>query len=148
MGKAAGKDRDAERAALEQEASDILKRDEELIRKLGVHADALRECYQELLKPRNDPAYLKRLEEADETRAAISNEIDKVHIVPDRGRTWIALSLTSRSHAKAIETARRLGEHFEAEILRHDDPNEVRLADRTQAQPAKHTFGREKRSLS
>ena len=141
--------RTADPAELEAQADALLQRDAELIAKLGAHADAMRDCYQELLKPRNDPEYLKRLEQSDADRSAIANEIDKVHIVPDKGRTWLALSLTSRSHAKALETARRLGDHFEAQIHSHEDPaDETRLADRTQAQPAKHSFGREKRSLS
>jgi hypothetical protein len=45
--------KDVEAAArLEEQADAILARDAALLRELGVHADALRRCYEELMQPR------------------------------------------------------------------------------------------------
>ena len=109
-------------ADLEARADAILARDEQLIKELGTHAAALRDCYQALLQPRNDPAYIKTLEAAEADRNWLANQINKVHLTPDAGRSWISLSLANpRNHAAALELVRRLGQHFEADVIRHEE---------------------------
>jgi hypothetical protein len=103
----------------------------------------------ELTAPRNDPAYLQTLEDHEKDRTLVANQAAAIHHTVDSGRSWLSIGLTNpRDHAAASEAARVLGRHLEAPVIRHEDPKEAtRLADRTQVQPAKHTFGREKRSL-
>ena len=103
----------------------------------------------ELTAPRNDPAYLQTLEDHEKDRTQVANVTATVHHTVDSGRSWLSVGLTNpRDHAAASEAARVLGRHLEAPVIRHEDPKDAaRLADRTQVQPAKHTFGREKRSL-
>jgi len=103
----------------------------------------------ELTAPRNDPAYLQTLEDHENDRTQVANATATVHHTIDSGRSWLSISLTNpRDHARASEAARVLGRHLEAPVIRHEDPKDAtRLADRVQAQPAKHTFGREARSL-
>ena len=104
----------------------------------------------ELTAPRNDPAYLQTLEDHEKDRTQVTNQAAAVHHTVDGGRSWLSIGLTNpRDHAAASEAARVLGRHLEAPVIRHEDPKDAtRLADRAQAQPAKHTFGREARSLS
>ena len=134
---------------LETRADAILDRDAILIKELGTHAAKLRDCYEELLRPRNDPAYLKTLEASEEDRNYLANQIAAVHLNPDAGRNWISVVLANpRAKSIALEVVRRMSKHFEAEAFHHEDQKDpTRLADRTQKQPAKHAFGREKRSL-
>jgi hypothetical protein len=103
----------------------------------------------ELTAPRNDPAYLQTLEDHEKDRTQVANVTATVHHTVDSGRSWLAIGLTNpRDHAAASEAAHVLGRHLEAPVIRHEDPKDAtRLADRKQVQPAKHTFGREKRSL-
>ena len=103
----------------------------------------------ELIGPRNDPAYLASLEAHEKDRTQVANVTAAVHHVVDGGRSWLSIGMTNpRDHAAASEAARVLGRHLEAPVIRHEDPKDAtRLADRAQAQPAKHTFGREARSL-
>lgn len=104
---------------LEAEADAILAKDREE-RWLGEIA-ALRGCYEELVKPSNDPEYLKKLKATEATRNEIANKIASVHIVPDNGKTWIGVGLTNpRHHADALEVARMMGEHFEARVITHE----------------------------
>lgn len=135
-------------AELEAQADAILRRDETaLLKQIATGVEALEACYKELIQPRNDPHYVKALEDRETQRNAIANAVDKVHIVPDGGKTWIAVGLTNpRDHAAAMETARRMGEHFEAEIIRHQGAMEGDVSHREVRQP-RHAFGREKRSL-
>jgi hypothetical protein len=103
----------------------------------------------ELTAPRNDPAYLQTLEDHEKDRTLVANQAAAIHHTIDGGRSWLAIGLTNpRDHAAASEAASVLGRHLEAPVIRHEDPKDAtRLADRTQVQPAKRTFGREKRSL-
>ena len=103
----------------------------------------------ELTAPRNDAAYLQTLEDHEKDRTLVANQTAAIHHTVDGGRSWLSIGLTNpRDHARASEAARVLGRHFEAPVIRHEDPKDAtRLADRAQAQPAKHTFGREARSL-
>jgi hypothetical protein len=108
---------------LERQADAIIRRgDDELLAEIRRNSETLERIQQELLQPRNDPEYLKRLEEADAARSFIANKVETVHIVPDGGKTWVGLGLTNpRHHADALEVARRLGEHFEATVISHDE---------------------------
>jgi hypothetical protein len=103
----------------------------------------------ELTAPRNDPAYLQTLEDHEKDRTQVANVTATVHHTVDSGRSWLSIGLTNpRDHAAASDAARVLGRHLEAPVIRHEDSKDAtRLADRKQVQPAKHTFGREKRSL-
>jgi hypothetical protein len=140
--------REARSARLEQQADAILDRDSQLVQQLGQHAEALQACYRELLQPRNDPQYLQALEGHEADREALANVTSAVHHVVEGGKSWLSISLTNpRNHAIASEAARKLGRHLEARVYRHEDPKEVQLADRKQAQPPKHAFGRTARSL-
>ena len=141
-----------ERAAadLETHADAILERDERLIKELGGHAAALRDCYEELLRPRNDPHYLKMLEAVEADRNYLANQIASVHLNPEAGKHWISVVLTNpRAKSIALEVVRRMSKHFEAEAFHYEDAKDhpTRLPDRPQKQSAKHAFGREKRSL-
>jgi hypothetical protein len=140
--------KEAEAARLEAQADAILDRDAALLRDLGVHADALRRCYEELMLPRNDPQYLRTLEEHEKDRTNVANVSASVHHVVDDGRSWLSIGMTEpRNHAAAAEAARVLGRHIEAPVYRHEDPKVLtRFADRAQRQAPKHSFGREKRS--
>jgi hypothetical protein len=103
----------------------------------------------ELTAPRNDPQYVATLEGHEKDRTQVANVTATVHHTVDSGRSWLSIGLTNpRDHAAASEAARVLGRHLEAPVIRHEDSKDATcLADRTQIRPAKHTFGREKRSL-
>jgi hypothetical protein len=135
--------------AAEAQADDILARDAQLLQDLGQHVEALQHCYQELLRPRNDPQYVATLEDHEKDRTLVANQTATVHHTVDGGRSWLSVGLTNpRDHPAASEAARVLGRHLEAPVIRHEDLKDaLRLPDRKQVQPAKHTFGREKRSL-
>jgi lipopolysaccharide biosynthesis regulator YciM len=148
IGRSLSKQKDEEAARLEAQGDAILDRDAQLLRELGEHAEALKACYEELLRPRNDPAYLRTLEDHEKDRTLVANVTAAVHHVIDGGRSWLSVGMTDqRDHASTAEAARVLGRHLEAPVIRHEDPKDAtRFADRPQRQPPKHTFGREKRS--
>jgi hypothetical protein len=50
------------------------------------HADALRRCYEELMLPRNDPHYVKALEDEAARRKRIGNALLLVRMIVERGR--------------------------------------------------------------
>ena len=103
----------------------------------------------ELTAPRNNATYVETLEGHERDRTLVANQTAAVHHTVDGGKSWLSIALTNpRDHTRALEAARVLGRHFEAPVIRHEDPEDAtRLADRAQAQPARHTFGREARSL-
>jgi hypothetical protein len=103
----------------------------------------------ELTAPRNDRAYLETLEDHEKDRTQVANVTATVHHTVDSGRSWLSIGSTNpRDHAAASQAPRVLGRHLEAPVIRHEDRKDAtRLADRAQAQPAKHTFGREVQSL-
>ena len=98
--------------------------------------------------PRNDPEYLRTLEEHEKDRTSVANVTASVHHVVDGGRSWLSIGMTDqRNHAAAAEAARVLGRHLESPVYRHEDPKDpTRFADRAQRQAPRHSFGREKRS--
>lgn len=106
---------------LEKQADDILQADAEMLSRLAENVEALRAGFEQLTLPNNDPEYLRRLRDADAQRAAIANKVDAIHIIPDKGKTWVGVGLTNpRNHAEALEVARRMGEHFEAKVINHE----------------------------
>lgn len=109
-------------ASLERQADAILSAaNDAVMAELAKHTTLLEAMQLQLTQPRNDPEYLKTLEANEANRNAISNKVSSVHIVPDNGRTWLSIGLTEpRNHAEAIETARKLGQHLEAEVINHD----------------------------
>jgi len=107
---------------LEAQADALLsKADHDLLVSLAENMDVLRAGFEQLKMPSNDPEYLKRLQDADAQRNAIANKVDTIHIVPDKGKTWIGVGLTNpRSNAEAQEVARLMGQHFEAKVINHE----------------------------
>lgn len=105
---------------LEREADAILAKDQ--LAAIAENVELIREGFESLKLPSNDPEYLKRLQTSDAQRAAIANAVEAIHIIPDEGgKTWIGVGLTNpRDHATALETAKRLGEHLEARIISHE----------------------------
>ena len=137
-----------QQAELEAKADAILHRDEDLLADLKVHADKMIECYENLMLPRNDPNYVKDLEAKEACRAAIANQIDKVHIVPDGRKTWIGIACTSMGKSMVSDVATQMGQLFEAQVIRHEDPKDkTKVPDYTESRKPRHEFGREKRSL-
>jgi hypothetical protein len=107
--------------------------------------------HAELTAPRvNDPNRIRDLEAREADRSASANETAVIHhhIIGGRSKYEIEL-INPRDTAAAVEGAERLGRHLEAPVRRHEDTHDAtRFADRTQKTPPKHSFGREKRSLS
>jgi hypothetical protein len=138
----------AEAARLKAQADAILDRDATLPRDLGVHADALRRCYEELMLPRNDRDYVKALEDEAAGRKRIGNALLLVRMIVERKRFHYRVSpADDRDHAKGMEILREIMAHFENQGIREEDPYDAtRSADYTQVREPKHAFGREKRS--
>ena len=113
---------------LEAQADAILRQAErgekvlgEITKATSAITETLERIHQELLAPRNDPEYVRRLEEADARRNQIANEVGAIHLFPDGNETWIGVSINNRrDQAKAIEVGRQMAEHFEAKLFRHD----------------------------
>jgi hypothetical protein len=103
----------------------------------------------ELVAPRNDPEYLNAVLAKEADRQIAANEVTLVHHCVVWGRSRIGLTLKNdRDLATARNVAGKLQHLLEAELLFEPDPHDpTKLSDRTQKQPAKHSFGREKRSL-
>jgi hypothetical protein len=107
---------------LEAQADAILEADRDKSAQILAEISALRECYDELRKPSNDPEYLRALQTHEARRNAIANKVQTIHIVPDGpDKTWVAVGLADpRNKAEAHDVARRMGEHFEAKIISHE----------------------------
>jgi hypothetical protein len=133
---------------LEAQADAILERDAALLRDLGVHAEALRRCYEELMLPRNDRDYVKALEDEAARRQRIGNALLLVRMIVERGRFHYRISpVDDRDHAKGMEILREIMAHFEIQGIREEDPYDAtRSADYRQIREPKHAFGRKKRS--
>ncbi len=110
--------------ALEAQADRLLaEQDHDLLLRLVATAEAIREGMETIKLPSNDPEYLRRLQTSDAQRNAIANQVGALHVYsdPDKGETWIGVSVNNRrDQATAIETARQMGEHFEAKVIRYD----------------------------
>lgn len=136
---------------LESQADAILRRaDDELVSDLRQHAARMEEIARELTLPRNDPAYVAKLEERSNLVDDTAKRVEVVHVIKENGRTRVELGLASpRDHAGALAVGRNAAELFEARLIRHDDPADsgLRSPDYTQARPPRHEFGRERRSL-
>lgn len=109
-------------AQLEEQGSAILRRADDLIvAELARHREILERMQQELIQPRNDPEYLKTLEDSEARRNEIANHVATVHIVPDGGETWIGVSINNRrNQPEAREVARLMADHFEAKVISHE----------------------------
>lgn len=82
---------------------------------------ALREMYETLKMPSNDPGYLQKLQSAERQRADLAKRILNVHIVPDGDKTWLSVGLQDpRNKAEAHAVARDLGTHLEARVISHE----------------------------
>jgi hypothetical protein len=140
----------ADAANLKRQADALLARDSLLMQQLGDHVQALEGCYRELLQPRNDPEYLHALERRNEDLNQQANVTERVEHRVVGGKTEIVIVPTKpRNTALGREAAVRVGRLLEAPVRYVEDPHDASgFADRTQKTPPKHTFGREKRSLS
>lgn len=113
--------------------------------------DALTEAAADLMLPSNDRrGYVEKLLGNERDRLEIAAQIIGVHHTESSGRHYVSVGLKNprnRSIARAV--AERMRDLFEAAgLYHHPDPHDqTRFADRTQRQPARHEFGRERRSL-
>jgi hypothetical protein len=139
----------ADAANLERHADALLARDSHLMQQLGEHVQALESCYRELLQPRNDREYVAALERRNADVNQQANLTERVEHRVIKGRTEIVILPTNpRNTAQGREAAVRVGRLFEAPVRYVEDPcDPTRFADRKQAQPPKHSFGRTARSL-
>ncbi len=115
-------------AELEAQADSILSQDNdgmqrqlEMAEVIKRNTELMEQIQRDLIAPNNDPVYRERLEACRQLRDDIANVIETVHLVPDGRKHWLGLGLTNPTNrAQAEEAVRRLGEHFEAKIIRHE----------------------------
>jgi len=102
---------DSDRMRRELEMAEVIKRNTELMEQIQ----------RDLIAPNNNPAYLANLEASRRLRDEIANVVASVHLVPDGKKHWLGIGLVNPTNrAEAEEAVRKLGEHFEAKIIRHD----------------------------
>ena len=108
---------------LDAQADELLRQsDHALLVSMAENMEAIRAGFDQLKLPSNDPSYLQKLQTTEACRNAIANQVETVHVVPDGNKTWIGIGLTNpRHHADALEVARKMGEHFEARVITHED---------------------------
>ena len=112
--------------ALEAEADRLLaeaEHDRKLLSAVLENTQTILDGFAQLKLPSNDPEYLKKLQTTEAQRNAIANQVGAIHVYsdPDKGETWLGVSINNRrDQATAIETARQMGEHFEAKVIRYD----------------------------
>ena len=94
---------------LEAQADQILHKD---------ILDAIRNGFDALKLPSNDPEYLKRLQTSEAARNAIANKLTQVDLVPDGNKTYLGVG--SFTHGEAREIAQMLSGHFELKIRQHE----------------------------
>src|SRR5262245_58505190 len=110
--------RELEDAGTKLIEADTIDHMAELLKANAEIVDRLQQIQSQLTQPRNDPEYLKALEERDALRSAAANHIQSVHIWrdPEKDETWLGISTTNRhEHHRALEVARIVGHLFEAE---------------------------------
>jgi hypothetical protein len=109
----------------------------------------LQQQHAELVGPRNDPEYLNALVERDKQREIAANEIAVLHHIVKHGRSHGTVTFKNdRDLAKTRETFRILQSLLETKLYCHADPHDPLTSPVTsQKRPARHEFGREKRSL-
>ncbi len=111
---------------LEAQADKLLaeaEHDRKMLSAVLENTQTILDGFAQLKLPSNDPEYLKKLQDHDRNRSAIANSIGALHVYsdPDKGETWIGVSVVNRRHtASVIETARLMGEHFEAKVIKYD----------------------------
>jgi len=112
---------------------------------------ALEAAGADLLQPINEDrrAYLKRLLANESDRASLEAATHRLIHEVERGKHRFIVEPVNDRHRPAMnEAAEKLQRLLKAPLVRREDPyDQTRFADRTQAQPARHTFGREVRSL-
>ncbi len=106
---------------LEKEADELLrKQDHDMLQAILENTQALCDGLAQLKLPSNDPDYLRRLQTSDAARAALSNRLTRLDIVPDGQKTWI--SVGSFPHHEAVDLARKLADHFEITDIQTHEP--------------------------
>ncbi len=101
--------RDNERMERELEMTDLLKRNTELMEQI----------HKDLIKPSDDPEYLKRLQANEAERNAIANKINQIDIVPDGLKSYVGVG--SFNHDEAKELSLLLASHFEVSKIRQHE---------------------------
>ena len=97
--------------------------DKAMLEAIAANVQTLCDSFAQLKLPSDDPEYLKKLQTTEAQRNAIANQVGAIHVYsdPDKGETWLSVSINNRrDQATAIETARQMGEHFEAKVIRYD----------------------------
>ncbi len=106
---------------LEAQADELLrKQDHDMLQAILENTQALCDGLAQLKLPSNDPDYLRRLQTSDAARAALSNRLTRLDIVPDGQKTWI--SVGSFPHHEAADLARKLADHFEISTIQTHEP--------------------------
>jgi len=111
---------------------------------------ALHEVGVELLQPSSDRR--RQVVDLIETKltqhegARYAARVD--HFVTAGRHQFVIQGVHAYNTPQANAFERVLQRFLEVQVIRHEDPDDAsRFGDRTQRQPARHTFGREKRSL-
>ena len=100
--------RDSERMQRELEMADVIKRNTEL----------LEQIQRDLVKPSDDPEYIKKLQTTQAARDAAANKITQIDLVPDGEKTYVGVG--AFRHGEARELGLLLSSHFEAKIRQHE----------------------------
>ena len=142
-------DLEAQADAILAKQQRTLARQLEMMREMEASTAALTKAHEELIRPRNDPAYIKALEARETDRTIIANEVTTIHHIVEHGRSRAMIAFAhDKNRPKVIETIEAMGRHLEARVIRHEDPQDQTVAaDYTQVKEPRHAFGREKRSL-
>ena len=113
---------------------------------------ALEDAGADLLQPINEErrGYLKRVLANESDRASLEAATHRVIHEVEHGKHRFIIEPVNDRHRPAMNQAEeKLQRLLNAPLVRREDPHDqTRFADRTQAQPARHTFGREKRTLT
>jgi len=112
---------------------------------------ALEAAGADLLQPINEDrrGYLMRVLANESDRASLEAATHRIIHEVERGRHRFVIEPVNDRHRPAMNQAEeKLQRLLKAPLVRREDPYDAsRFADRAQAQPPKHTFGREVRSL-
>src|SRR5262245_24780332 len=112
---------------------------------------ALEAAGTDLLQPINEDrrGYLKRLLANEVDRSSVEAAMHRlIHDVEHGKHRFIIEPENDRNRPAMNQAAEKLQRLLNVPLMRREDPyDQTRFADRAQAQPARHTFGREARSL-
>ena len=113
---------------------------------------ALEAAGADLLQPINEDRrdYLKRLLRNESDRASLEAATHRLIHEVERGKHRFIVEPENDRHRPAMhQAAEKLQRLLNAPLVRREDPyDQTKFADRTLAQPARHTFGREARTLT